>query len=214
MPSAGGRRGGALWRHAGAIGKAWRLFGADAPAEVRRLHAELLMELRKAFFPERAPGPVAHELLDMLAMLAGRQRGGEHASGSRIECLVEAEPRAADAAAAEASLVEAERLAAEAAAAAAAEAAADWRGPHWRMPVRPNAPRVAAEPVELAAVQADGAAQRPSCEPFDEALKAWATSDMQCSSTTSSQPGGMLLGRRLSRMRSRPWKLTWRNSGP
>ena len=47
------------------------------------------------------------------------------------------------------------------------------------MPVRPNAPRVAAEPVELAAVQADGAAQRPSCEPFDEALKAWATSDTQ-----------------------------------
>ena len=60
------------WRYTGTLGRAWRLWGDGLPIQARTLHAQLLVEMRKALLPHLAGGCQQEELLAILAALAGR----------------------------------------------------------------------------------------------------------------------------------------------
>jgi len=62
----------ALWRYAGAVGRAWRVHAGHAPPQVRELHVRLLLGLRDTLLPHLGHGGEADQLVALLAALAGR----------------------------------------------------------------------------------------------------------------------------------------------
>lgn len=74
------RQGGtaALWRFAGTLGRSWRLHKENLPPRVVVVMVELLVILKEELMPEASPGgPVARELLVLLARLAGSGKGSD-----------------------------------------------------------------------------------------------------------------------------------------
>ena len=64
----------ALWRYAGCVGKAWRMWGDELPVPVRELHAQLLHTLKRALLPHASAGDSGSELLSLLSALAGARQ--------------------------------------------------------------------------------------------------------------------------------------------
>ena len=62
----------ALWRYTGALGRAWRLYGASAPPALRAQHARLLLACRDVLLPHVSQGSEGQDLLALLATLAGK----------------------------------------------------------------------------------------------------------------------------------------------
>ena len=65
----------ALWRYAGASGRAWRLHAGHASQDLRELHARLLFVLRDALLHHLRHGSEANQLVALLGALAGRPHG-------------------------------------------------------------------------------------------------------------------------------------------
>ena len=66
----------ALWKLAGSVGKAWRIYGHAAPGSIQRRHVDLLLELKRELLPYAVQDTAEGEQLKaLLVRLAGRQAG-------------------------------------------------------------------------------------------------------------------------------------------